>query len=192
MNPDWHFGINDPEPVGWLIFSAYLLVAALCWMCARKSTQSSCRKSVSDPFLWWCLAALMLLFGINKQLDLQTPFIALGRSMAIAEGWYAWRRIVQWTFIGCIGLSGATFLAWTGWHARRRLLRYMLPFAGVAILVVFVLLEAAPVHPSGADGPVIVDRQQILEMVGIACIGLSAIMNLWRSKTAKSSIEDAS
>ena len=182
MNSDWHFGVNDPDLFGWLTCIAYLLVAVLCWMCARKATGTSDANSTGDRFLWSGLAALMLVLGINKQLDLQTPFIALGRSLAITEGWYSQRRIVQWVFIGGLGSVGVAFLGLTAWRIRHAWFRHVLSLCGLAILITFVVLEAAPIHLTDVvDMSIpISNKRQILEVFGISCFGLSAIMNLRR------------
>jgi len=183
MNPDWHFGANDPDPIGWLIFFAYLITSSLCVASARRSAHlPSCPNSTSARLLWWSLATLMLFLGVNKQLDLQTPFIALGKNIAIAEGWYQKRRMLKWVFTGFVGVAGAGFLAWTASHARHGWSRHALPLSGVAILITFVLLEAAPLHHANAfDSPDPgFDKRQILELLGIACIGVSALLPLRR------------
>lgn len=86
----------------------------------------------------------MLLLGINKQLDLQTPFIALGKSLAMTEGWYAQRRGAQWIFIACLGGLGLALLTWTAWVFRHAWRQYGLLLFGLLVLIVFVLLRAAP------------------------------------------------
>ena len=182
MNSDWHLGANDPDPVGWLVFASYLLVASLCWLCARKAGRSLDRDSSGDSFLWWGLAAVMLLLGINKQLDLQTPFIALGRTLAITEGWYPQRRIVQWVFVGCLGSVGFALLAGIAWYMRHEWSRYALPLCGLALLIIFVLYEAAPLDLLDALGlriP-IPHKRQTMELLGISCVCASAIVTLWR------------
>jgi hypothetical protein len=44
-------------------------------MCARKATRGFGRDSAADRFLWWGLAVVMLILGINKQLELQKSLL---------------------------------------------------------------------------------------------------------------------
>ena len=67
----WNPGIGDPIPVGWIITIAYLLSSFFClWtgFTARKVTKITGR--TGSQVLWFVFAALLLLLGINKQLDI--------------------------------------------------------------------------------------------------------------------------
>jgi hypothetical protein len=37
---------------------------------------------------WWVLALITLFLGINKETELQTLLVRVGRSVAIHYGWY--------------------------------------------------------------------------------------------------------
>ena len=65
----WRPGIGDPTVLGWATVAAYGVGMVFCVLAARRS-----RRNVGDRVapLWWFLAAMMLVLGINKQLDLQT------------------------------------------------------------------------------------------------------------------------
>ena len=84
--------------------------------------------------------------------------------------------------IGSLGTVGVVLLALTAWRIRHAWFRHVLSLCGIAILIGFVLLEAAPIHLTDVlDMSIpISDKRQILEVFGISCFGLSAIMNLWR------------
>ena len=89
---DWHFGIGDPTPIGWFTVFAYLAATLACgrvWLADRRAVR---RGSPGSPIFWMVLTVLLLLLGINKQLDLQTLLNDVGRRMAKAEGWYDVRR----------------------------------------------------------------------------------------------------
>jgi 4-amino-4-deoxy-L-arabinose transferase-like glycosyltransferase len=184
MTSDWHFGINDPDPVGWIIFTAYLVTAALCWTNVWRRSRTD---FLGERLMWPCLALLMLVFGINKQLDIQTPFVDLVRSCALDAGWYDQRRILKWVFVLGVGVAGFGILGWTVSLARRCWRRYALPLCGVACLIAFVMTEAAPTqhHGKRTIPESSFDRMQFMEVAGIACIAVSAMLNLRRQKAAR-------
>jgi hypothetical protein len=169
----WSPGIGDPNVVGWVTVVLYLAASALCWrqsrQLARSAAATSARTSsafvtfalaflgarrrllalpVSERLqtLWRGLALVLLLLGINKQLDLQTALTELGRMSAHAGGWYARRRPVQVAFIGAVALVGlATFRAVLLLAAGElRSLRAVL--AGTVFIIVFVTIRAASFH----------------------------------------------
>src|SRR5262249_10354422 len=107
----WHPGIGDPTFVGWLTVIAYFVAAVLCvWRTLREKFSSS------RQIFWGILSVMMVLLGINKQLDLQTWLTITGRNLAQTEGWYERRRAFQFWFILAVGTSGLL-----GFAALRRL-----------------------------------------------------------------------
>ena len=99
---------GDPTVLAWSITAAYLATAGLCFRRARVEPSPT-----AGP--WWLLASGTLLLGLNKELDLQTVIIGVGRSAAMAEGWYGARRVVQLSFLMFLFLgtavAGGVFLA---------------------------------------------------------------------------------
>lgn len=94
---EWHPELDNPNLRGWCVVAAYVIAAVFCARaasCSRPEGGEEGRFSV----LWWLLASGLLVLGINKQLNLQTLFIVLGRRAAFAGGWYGQRRLVQATF----------------------------------------------------------------------------------------------
>lgn len=169
----WSPGIGDPTVVGWVTVVLYLAASALCWRQSRRVAGSAGgpqarlaptlvtfalaflgarRRLDALPAgerlraLWRGLAVLLLLLGINKQLDLQTALTEMARMWAKASGWYATRRPVQLAFIGAVALAGlATFRAVLLLAAGElRSLRAVL--AGVVFIIVFVTIRAASFH----------------------------------------------
>jgi len=132
--------------------------------------------------------------GINKQLDLQCLFIAVGKKMALAQGWYSQRRIFQMWFVACIAISGLVLLTWLGWKFRRLWRQYGLALFGVLLLVTFVIIRAAPLdHVAKFQGwqPVMGLINSILELAGIGLVGISALMDIYRSTKQAAKITDS-
>src|ERR1035441_4896711 len=112
VNLDWRPQLDNPDFLGWSVVAAYLLAAAFCARAAlarRKMGTEERRASA----IWWLLALALLLLGINKQLNLQTLLIVLGRRAALAGGWYRQRRLAQLIFsvgFAVAGLAALWFL----------------------------------------------------------------------------------
>src|SRR3712207_4883602 len=104
----WHPGVGDPTLRGWLTVGAYALGAGLAlraaWVSARHAEPSLAPADRRTLVGFWCLTAVVLvLLGINKQLDLQTWFIQVMRDLAKEQGWYEARRQYQIEFV--VGLT---------------------------------------------------------------------------------------
>ena len=179
----WVLGANDPDWVGWLTTAAYMVSAGLCWSCAKKIRGLSTNEGGHHRWMWWVLAAVMLLLGINKQLDLQTPFIAFCKQLAIAEGWYHHRQVARWGFIAGLGTAGFVILALLlvalchgGWR------QYGLAVGGLVSVLVFVLIRASSFHIGDVIhwASRIPGKRHLAEAFGIGCIGISAAIHLRR------------
>lgn len=181
---EWRPGIGDRTPIAWATVVAYLLASFACWrayLVERRSGSSEGNALVGSTF-WLILAGLMLLLGVNKQLDLQTWFTSTARRMAREQGWYEVRRTYQAAFIGGLSAIGLLTLAVFGWISRAALRRRFLALLGGLFLVVFVVIRAASFHH--------VDHMLglrfgalrwngILELGGISCVGIAAVWS-WR------------
>lgn len=140
----WRPGIGDPGFMGWVTVLVYFAVAILClrnFLVARQS-----RRSRNEVAFWGVLGCSMILLGINKQLDLQTLLTLTVRRIALAQGWYEQRRLVQAVFVGIVALIGIATSIWL-WRVVKctgRTLR--VPLAGFILLVCFVVVRAASFH----------------------------------------------
>lgn len=137
----WEIGIGDPTALGWITVAAYAAAAWLAW----RNVGAARRTSVPASF-WIALAALMLALGLNKQLDLQSWFGQTGRDLALAQGWYAQRRLVQAVFIAllCAGAVAVVIGARRHWAVLWH--EYRAAFVGVAVLLTFIVIRAASFH----------------------------------------------
>jgi hypothetical protein len=137
----WRPGIGDPTFIGWFTVFAYFGAAYLCWRAAAAGLHGP-----KVRWFWNGLAILLVLLGINKQLDFQTEFTFLGRDFAKATGWYEERRIVQVLFILLIGFGGMVVTTALFWFYRKELQRLRMALVGVGFLMTFIVIRAASFH----------------------------------------------
>ena len=194
VNGHWRPGIGDPTFIGWLITAAYLTTSVFCGICARRTDRISLiSRSRHHRLFWWSLAVIMLMMGINKQLDLQCLFIAIIKKMAINQGWYSQRRIFQMWFVAGIAIFGLVLLTWLGWKLKRLWRQYGLALFGILLLITFVTIRAAPLNRVAGFPcwqPVMGLINSILELAGIALVGISALMSIYRGTTQAAKITD--
>ncbi|MHC4470053.1 MAG: hypothetical protein ACYS99_03735 [Planctomycetota bacterium] len=175
----WQPGIGDPSLMGWVTVGAYLATAALCLRSGR-SLRTSLPPSEGSRPVWFCyaLAAVMVLLGVNKQLDLQSWLTQTGASLARAQGWYEQRRLVQAVFVAVLVAVGTVVLLllvlWTRGHRRR----FALALIGVTLLGCFIAIRASSFHrvdemlgwrPAGLK------LNWILEIGGIGLVAAGAV-----------------
>jgi len=178
VNGQWRPGIGDPTVLGWMTVAAYLLAALLCGrvMLLRRVMVSRGAR-VSVPF-WSVLVVLLLLLGINKQLDLQSLITVLGKNLARAQGWYGQRRKYQVLFVVLVGVLGVLGIVVLGWMSRGASWSCWLALVGIVYLFAFVAIRAASFHhvdrflkfPLGGTRVNV-----LLELGGIACIAIAAL-----------------
>lgn len=195
VNGHWRPGIGDPTFMGWLITAAYLITSVFCGVCAWRTDRiSPISRSRHHRLFWWSLAVIMLIMGINKQLDLQSLFIAVIKKMALAQGWYSQRRIFQMWFIAGIAISGLILLIWLGWKLKRLWRQYGLALFGILLLITFVIIRAEPLnHVAKFPGSQSVMGliNSILELAGIGLVVISALMGINRGTKQAAKITDS-
>ena len=138
----WRPTIGDPSFMGWFTVGSYFACAILSFILTLTNQQADRRY-----FLFWSMIGLlMVILGINKQLDLQSLFTEVGRQVARAQGWMDQRRIVQFWFIVAFGTTAiAAFLSFA--RIRRDLFRrFMLAFTGLFFLLSFIIIRATGFH----------------------------------------------
>ena len=171
--------------MGWLTVVGYLTAALFCWMAGRSDQRAHPQSGyASQPRLWFGLAVLLTLLGINKQLDLQTWFTLSLKSVARAQGWYEQRGVVQALFIGTLAILGTVGLAILRILVRQNLPQTSLALAGAVFLTCFVLIRAASFHHVDQMIGIRIGGLRlnwVLELGGILCMGLGALRN-WKRK----------
>lgn len=181
----WRPGIGDPSLLGWATVASYAVAAWLCREAARRAGRTAHTVARLAPVhaadqralaaFWTGACALLVLLGVNKQLDLQSLLTQVGRDLAIAQGWYETRHRVQVAFVA--GLAGLGALAGAGvaWRLRRVLGRVAGPLLGLAAIAVFVVVRAASFHHVDLrlhGGPL--PLNPVFELGGIVLVGWCA------------------
>jgi hypothetical protein len=177
-------GVGDPTIAGWLTTAGYLSTSYLCW-CVGRSVESCLRPMAALPRYWLGLSGLLLLLGINKQLDFQLWLTHWGRELSLAEGWYRQRGVLQITFVVVLAVVLLSAFVWLLWSVRHALPQTVFASTGTGLLVAFVLLRATSFDIAG----VMLHYQNedvtwALEVVGllfvILSIGRAARTRGWR------------
>lgn len=176
----WYPGIGDPTLRGWLTVGAYALGAGLAfraaWVSAGQADPSldqADRRSLVG--FWFLTAVVLVVLGINKQLDLQTWFTEVMRDLAKEQGWYDARRQYQIVFILGIATIGLLATLTAAILLRRILSRIGVALLGLGVLCAFVVARAASFHHMDAlihNGPFALNWWA--EFGGITLIALNA------------------
>ena len=160
---------HDPSSA-WLVVLAYAVGAALCLVAAR----AACERR--DRYFWILAAVILLLLGINKQLDLQSYLTPIGRDLARAQGWYEWRRQAEIAFLLLLGIGAtAVSVALILWLRGSRT-QLNVAAVGMVVLVTFVLMRAATFYHSAVlQGEFIaVSLAHWIELIGIGLVAAAA------------------
>jgi hypothetical protein len=144
--------------------------------------------------LWLVLSAIMFALALNKQLDLQTLFTEIGRSISRSGGWYEERRAVQGLFIAAMAGLGALGLAILWWLTRGQLRDFRLTLTGLACIVCFVVIRAASFHRMdeiiGMELFGVVRMNWVLELGGIGLMAAGVVRRIRAAKADAGTTED--
>ncbi len=193
-NGAWRPGIGDPTWLGWFTVAAYLSAAwasGHAFVAGRGRAHDGWRQS---PRFWLALCVLLVILGINKQLDFQTALTQIGRRLAFEQGWYDSRRGVQLGFIIGVAAIGLAFIGLVILTAARAPRDRLLALAGMVFLAVFVVIRASSFHHVDQFLGLSVAGLKwnaILELSGIACVGLAAVWSHGRPRQEPDSKERA-
>jgi hypothetical protein len=177
----WRLGLGDPTIWGWLVTLMYFGVVAMCVAAWRREDWAFLRGGRGmRPRFWLVVGAVMLVLGLNKQLDLQTLVTSVGRSLAKSQGWYEKRRLVQGVFVAVTGLVALGAVACGWWWLRSAWRRYWPAWVGLMYLGAFIVVRAASFHhlDDALFKTAVFERfvSRGLEAAGVALVGWGA----WR------------
>jgi hypothetical protein len=144
----WRPAIGDPEPIGWIITFSYFIAGGFCVSAGRHQRAFSIRRGcIGYPWFWFGLAVFMFALGVNKQLDLQTLLIQIGRNVAMRGGWYSDRNSIRSVVVFiCAAIASPILFAWM-FVVCNRGRSYLVACLGVLILLAFVGIRALSFNP---------------------------------------------
>jgi hypothetical protein len=144
----WRPGFNDNDFSGWLVTAGYVVTVLACFWRARQ-TRATADSTADYSGVWRGIGIVLLLLGINQQLDLHVLIIEAVRDLAKAEGWYKHRRLVQKVFFGVFAAALLAGAACSAWRWRRFFAGQRLVTAGLLLLLGWLLFRAALIEHVG-------------------------------------------
>lgn len=175
-NGRWVPSIGDPTIIGWVTVAVYFIVALIC---LKAAFTSNSEKSIKN--FWLFLTLVLISLGVNKQLDLQNLLTQLGKEIAIDQGWYKNRRVVQAGFIFFIGLTGITTLIFLIKTYRDTNFTVKIALTGCTVLFLFILIRAASFHHVDIFINlkfIEIKMNSFLELGGLAIIGVGGYRHI--------------
>ena len=131
-------GVSDPTLFGWLTVLVYFVAVARC---ITKSKES---KFFGGNYRFWLyLAALLLLLGINKQLDLHSWFAEIMRDRAQTYGWYKYRQSVLVSLVSLLGFGILSSIISFRLYLANSWRNYKITWAGIIVLLMLVLIQTS-------------------------------------------------
>ena len=171
---DWHIGVNDPTVLGWIATIEYFWVCLLCMQASRFTGLSERRITTA----WGIVAILILFLGVNKQLDLQTLLKIASKRIVVSWGWYEERRSLEIIFLIVFATALLSFFSYFGCKSGAFFRQNPLMLVGSLLLLLFVLVRACSAEHVDTLFGVNLYRPKwrwLLELGGLACIGLAAV-----------------
>ena len=162
---------NDRTTFAWVIVVLYFAAAGGCFW-ARSLAESR------ERHFWLATCLLLILLGLNKELDLQQMLTVEARAYAKSAGLFEQRRLMQLAFLIALSGIGVVTLALLMVWLRRSSKWVKSAAAGIVVLFTFVVVRAGSFHH--IDQWVTVDiaglrSGWLLELAGILLIGASAV-----------------
>ena len=161
---------NDRTTFAWVVVLFYFVAAgAAFWAGGGPESR--------ERYFWVATGILLVLLGLNKELDLQAVLTQQARAVVRHLGLYEERRLMQGAFLLSLTVAGliAAFMlaAWLRKSSRPA----KAAAVGIVLLLAFVVMRAASFHH--IDHWVTIDVAGLrsgwwLELAGIAVIGISA------------------
>ncbi len=135
---------EDPTALAWACTLAYILAGFVCIGVGRRN-RSGQRQPAADAKVWGMLGALLVFLGVNKEADLHTLFVHLGRDGAHFFGVYPYKHYIGAAFFLLVTLVVAVGL----WRWRQRLRAFAaahpVVMAGIALIAGYTLTRFATI-----------------------------------------------
>jgi len=193
VDGQWQVGIGDPDPMGWFITASYCIVSVLCaWAAVRTLCARRGGAARELPVFWLIAALFAFVLGVNKQLDLQMWLFITGKQLAKAQGWYEYRRTVENISAIAGAAAGICSLLVLCWHARDAMRQHCLALVGMTFTLCFILIRACSllhVNVVLRWETALIKANWAIELVGLACLGASAVQAISRARTERPETE---
>jgi ABC-type Fe3+-siderophore transport system permease subunit len=174
----WRPGIGDPTWIGWITVVAYVAAIFFCLRTGLQARQKAGVIQIEPPAMWFACVVVLFLFGVNKQLDLQTAFIQFGGQVALHQDWYEYRRQVQVVFALLLGAALAVALFMVARRQQQFFQRHPLTLIGGIFLAAFTFLRSAIFnHVDEAIGVNMGEGEwmAVFELIGIGCFIVASL-----------------
>ena len=172
------WGGEDPTAIAWACAVAYVVAGALC-VVAGARLRLKPESLPTDRGIWIALGVVLVLLGLNKQLDLHTLFVHAGRDAARALGFYNYKRQIEGLFF--VGVT--TGLGAIVWHQWRRLASFAVAHQavviGLGLIAIYTITRFATIMHLAERWPTLVDGAAVFiafELVGSIVIGWAAVV----------------
>lgn len=169
--------------MGWVTVFAYGCCALTTLMAAWRAGKNPWQ---NDRRLWTIVTILMTMLCLNKQLDLQSLFTDIGRTIAWQQGWYENRRSFQKEFVLVVMAASVVITGFLTWRFRGFWKRHFLLAGGLAFLLTFIVVRAISFHHVDLMLKMEVSGVRMnwfLELGGILLIWIAAARDLLKSPT---------
>lgn len=148
LNIHWQPTIGDPSLAGWLTVALYFFSALMGLIVTLYANRIFLSETRRQKAFWFVVSLILLFLSVNKQLDLQTLFTEIGRAIALEQGWYKDRKLIQKLFILVIfGLSSVLSI-YTIYLFRNSLKYNLTAIIGICLVFTFVIIRATSFHAS--------------------------------------------
>ena len=143
----WATNRGDPTVLGWGITILYGFTALTCLYCTGfLDTKRSFPISGLHAWFWWMIVVILILVGINKQLDLQMLLADFGRTYSKHHGWYDQRRPIQIRVLALGACAGIAVLLRVGYKLTRAPKSTWFALCGVILLGVNITIHLVSLH----------------------------------------------
>ena len=163
---------NDRTTFAWIVVVFYFAGSGASFWAGRHAESR-------ERYFWLSAGFLLVLLGLNKELDLQNVFTQNARAVIRSWGFYEQRRLMQGLFLLSLAVAGLIAAFVLGAWLRRSPMPAKAAAVGIILLFAFVVMRAASFHH--IDHWVTIDVAGLrsgwwLELAGIAVIGISALI----------------
>lgn len=132
--------------LGWTMLALYLVAALLAF---RTAAVFSSGNSVAMGRAWICLGAFLTALGLNKQIDLQTLVIELGRYVTFREHLFAYRLELYVIFFLGFMLAIMAFIAVVmlrfSTELRTFARQFPLAIGGCSLICAYIIIRATSI-----------------------------------------------